>query len=291
MLSPPMLEGVRGGVFCDPSNWTLDSEWDTREGDMSNIDSHYGSGLDCQGFGWSPDGTYLTIACAVDASIKTFTCSTAFDPDTASSSPTGTISISNDGWFRWISGGTRWFHINVVGDVIQEYNSSGTAYVVASGSLQHDLNKNEVSIGGTSDQPFAPDPSGTFLYWLGQNSASPFQFRLVYVPLSPDLDNPGTESILNNPSVTSVEDFTVTNNAGTHWLSVALSGARLWQVDSEGDVSSLSIGSEVDIETQFTYTWSPSTIWIDPNDPSSVWVAGRQGGSGEMQMAKFSTNC
>jgi hypothetical protein len=231
------------------------------------------------GFAWSPDGTKLTISSEADQAVRTFTCSTAFDPDTATL--TATKTVTNPQGMQFVEDGAFFIVTAVNGDVHQKYPA--TDYVVnAAGALASDVDKSEAGLDGTGDgcQGFHTD--GTWSYWIGEQTTTQDEYFVYETYTGGDLDldavgdslditltglTPSPNQILSHPSTD-----------GLKWYFVSGGSAVLLQVTTLGDLSTFSNGSSTNLGA-LVGAWSPTMVWID--------LGGDTGG--EIQLAKFIT--
>ena len=108
-----LLLEPQGRVLRDPSEYTLHRMYNvdganSADGQLTNMSGTY-TNPRIDGLAWSDDGKLITITNMGDDNIKTFECSVAFDPSTASSSPNATMSVTNavglgfsqDGDYMW----------------------------------------------------------------------------------------------------------------------------------------------------------------------------------------------
>lgn len=307
-LTPPFFEGAvfdfapNPTTYCGVSNWTLVQEWNSQDGDLTNITNYYdtqGWGHDLNGFAWSPDGTKLTLAGADDF-IVTFSCSTPFDPETASqlAQRDSQAPYTNPTTLQYVSGGQALLFIHTVGDEISKI--AATDYRVGTGSELSDLHKTDVSFTASGDDgSYTADDALSYMYYHGRVGAS--DHRLKYITFtSANLNNyseVATSANFFGDSTTQLsspapsQTFSRPNIAGDKFYMVSSGFAQLITLDNGlGDLSSVSWDTKRDLTTEFSRTWTPNGCWINENDTTHIWVHG-DNPSGYIQLAKFATNC
>ncbi len=272
-LPPKSLPDVTGGPGGD---WELIQFWNTNLGDMAGIETAFSNNTRGQGFVWSPDGTKLTMGSTSADQVKTFSCSTPFDPDTASE--IASINLTNP----YIQGstGSRIFINVVVGDVVQ--NHPFTNYIIGSGGASSDFAKSDWPQGGSGDGPstFPQDASYvmnafTDILWYGSTPGG-------------NLDAlAGQTSHFNGAiSVNLSTGFSPITDDGLRWYQgIGSQGIRFWDLTNPVDPSTLTYGAPQALPGGSGIR--PSACWFNPLDTSRAWVQGDL--SGGMQLAVFDT--
>jgi len=294
----PTFENAPPTTFTDPSGWTLVGEWDTRDGtgidgDLSSIDAYYTFPRG-HGIYWNSAGTLLTICNASDDQLTTFTCSTPFDPETATAlTADGDV---NPGNAKFYLSGLAYAFLRA-GDNIDRYPSS-SAYAVKGqpiGGRHSTISKADIGYTGSSDGFWTAPPNLSYILWHAPDGSSPFHNFLHYIT------TPGGD--LSAFTLQASEDIEAQEPAiGGHlsdlskdelsfYLCKGTNGIRLVTLTTATDVSTVSYGPDRDIGSQFNSAagqWDIDSVWIDPNNTRYVWVMGDTG-SQQIQMAKFDT--
>jgi len=270
----------------DPSNWTLVNEWDTREGDLSTIDAAFTLNSN-DGFAWSPDGTKLTICNAADDIIRTFSCSTPFDPETAST--LSSRSETNPQGIQFVLDGNAHLQRIVVGDEFTRSPSS--SYQVGGGAEHSDITKADVGFTGNQDGFIVPHPDLDYLLWFGETGT---ETEIKYITLiSGSLNSytvQATQGIDPPLSAVGLMVSALNKNQESFYMVGNSPGVRLVTMPSAHDIANISFGTVEDLATQFSpaSNWAVNNIWTDPEDTRYVWIGGDTYPG--IQLAKFETN-
>lgn len=275
-------------AYFDPSDWTLVEEWDTDTGDLTFIFNTLNSFVRNTGFAWSPNGTKLTIGNSSDDVVRTFQCTTPFDPNSANA-VLETRSVTNPTNLFFTNGGTRMLYVRTVGDVIAAVPASN--YTVTTLAETSQIGKGEVGFNDSGDGAFVPSADASYVLWWGETNNVD---ELKYVTFSPpgDLDNFTVQE-------------TVTNDFGANLFSdrmtpLSADETRIFtprfnqvvamiEMPAPHDIANISIGADVDLGPQLADNWAFSAgMWIDPLDTRYVWVA--HDSSARLAFAKFDTH-
>jgi hypothetical protein len=273
--------------FTDPSVWTIEGEWNTNDGDMAGIVSAMTT-VRNNGFWWNPDGTRLHVCNTSDDGIRTFTCSTPFDPDTASNLTNK--GETNPNHPKVNGAGSKVLWIRNVGDEISHWPANN--YTISGGAGEDsDITKSDVGFTGNQDGTFTCDKDMTYLLWLGEVGTTS-NIKYITVGAGTDLDNFTVQATQNieTPMPTVEKGLSMLSlDELSFYLCEGGAGVRLVTMDEPHDIATINFGTIEDLDTQFTSPisgWNILHIWIDPANTQYVWVGGDDSG---MQLAKFNT--
>ena len=283
-----MVMGDGGGptACTDPSGWTLIEKWDSRLGDLDDLATAMGTAWQ-DGFAWSYDGTKLTIANAVSDFVHTIICSTPFDPSTASTTVAAEFAITNPSSIQFNDDGSLIYLLRNPHDFI--YNIAADDFVVDGNTLISFINKAQAGFTGASEGGQSLSVDDVNILWEGTTGLDEELKEITMDPVG-DLGAftvDATEGI--NPPV-----VTVTHSIGMSVQSLdrgnfykTNASISLATMSTPGDLSTLSYGSFIDLNTIHSLNFLVVRVWINPNDTSEVWVGGLTSG---MQLARFATN-
>ncbi len=275
-------------VFNDPSNWTLIQKWNTNSGDMTNIAGAMLAPAN-HGFGWSYDGLKFSICNVLTNQMFTFSCSTAFDPDTADATPDATRSEVNPGAMQFNDDGSRVYVVTIAGNEIEAITCLD--FVIGLAADESTLSKTDVGFAG-DDGGFVISVDDVNVYWEGEISN---QTNLKKITLDPagDLDSftvNATEDV--EPPLTStsyiIEGLSVLSLDSGNFYRASVGSVRLVTMSTPGDISTISYGATVDISSNLSLGFTVTRVWINPNNTAEVWVGGSD--SNGIQLAQIRTN-
>jgi len=284
-LPPQRLVDVNGDYVDDgtPSGgggWTLIQEWDTNAGDMVTIDAAFNLNARGQGFYWNVAGTLLTLCSATDDTIRTFACSTPYDPDTATQ--VNGRAVVNPQGLHWNAAGTLLFCHVIVGDRIDAIPGSG--FVVGNGAVVSDITKADVGHGGPGDGSKVMTLSADFMLWEGDGDI----IKRISTP-GGNLDAfavQATEPMTGGTGNLVIGTSPLTLDNKSYCRGVGAPGVEFVTMDDALDVA--TINYSVAQSLSGLTSMRPVYLWFDPNDTSEIWTQGDL--SGGMQLARFATN-
>jgi hypothetical protein len=273
--------------YNDPSNWTVHQEWDSRNGDLAGIIAAF-TFPRSQNLAWSPDGVFLTMGGSSDDTMVSFTCSTPFDPNTATA--TRTRSFSNPNGVKF-GNGDHFYFIHTVGDEISQYLSGSGGYWIGSGAELSDITKANVGFSGSTDGPMTFAHDNTYFLWMGDSVAG-LVLKVIDIP-GGDLDAFSVFDTAAYPhGVSTVLPLSPLSADGLNWYNTGGSqGVRLLTLQGFKDPANSVAGSY----TAYADMGSPvidirpEHIWIDPFDTAQVWVIDDEGAN-EIQIGCINTN-
>jgi len=267
-------------AYNDPLDWTLIQSWETGSGDMVAIDAAF-NGLSgfTGGVIWSLDGTVITLASTGEDRIRSFSCSTPWDPDTATLIATRTVTnaihlfASADGTLIIYERSTD----TMVGVAVTNFTINGSAETGA-------MNKAASGHSGSVDRSFYPIDDLSYMYVDGPGLT---RIRQVdFTGGAGDFDNPilGQESTINWTQNGSVGGSKISKDGTRIYRGAGTAGVEILEMSTPFDLSTItSIGTfDNDAEVGF----SVDTVWVNPEDTTEVWVVGTSG----LQLARMATN-
>jgi len=276
-LPPTSIPAVTGGPG---GGWTLIDEWETSAGDLASISAAFNGSPRGTNLWWSPDGTVLTLGSSSDDTVKSFSCSTPFDPETASQ--ISTLGILNPSSLRMNDAGTQCYINIVVGDVWANFPASGHTFSgLASTS---DIDKSELGFTGSSDGNALFAPDGSYILWDGGNGSD----ETVDVQTTGgDFDSPvEIDRQLYPETVTLGIGKSRLYDGQKKWLQGnGAPGIAFCEMDAARDIATISIGVAQSV-AGLTFV-RPREIWFNPADTREVWALGDQTG---IKLARFATN-
>lgn len=271
MLSGRLIRQSAPTVLPAASGWTSAAYWAEEDGDLTSIAAPVGgfpgNNVGQQGFVFSPDGTKFTLG-QDDGVVRTFTCSTPFDPSTGSvTSSYNVTNLTNPHVHQ--NGNILYGFISTSG-VVGAYLMSDFA-VTGSGAALSSMADSEVSLSSAYHGPFATD--GSHFCWGDVPN------RARTIQLNGSLDN-FSVIVTDNSATAGVFDQTgyscFTKN-GKQFIQRASSPAgslRIVDLSTPYDVSTAVPQASVNFSNKSgsPYTYSPEHIWFDPNDTTFVWT-------------------
>jgi len=266
--------------------WSLIQEWDAGLGEITAIDAAFSSAGGFSGIVWNPSGTLLTLASTGNDTVRTFTCSTPWDPDTATLTATRAVSnprIMGDG-----QTGSQLFINTVVGDVIENYPFTG--YTIGAGAITSDITKANAGFSGSSDGSAVIGPDGDYMYWAGPANAGADEVLKYITTPGGDLDSftvvaTETDAAINNGLTVLYSPLTAD---GKLWIE-GVAGSpilRFFELTSALDITTLTVGANQSLAALTSQ--NPVAIWFNPADTREVWTQGSNGA--DIQLARFATN-
>lgn len=279
-LIPPVAGDIPGGLG---PGWSLIQEWDAGVGDLTAIDTAFSSAGGFAGLIWSPDGTLLTLCSTGDDTVKTFTCSTAFDPDTATE--TATRAVTNPRIMGADAAGTMLFINTLVGDLIENYPFTG--HTIGAGAVTSDITKAEAGFVGSADGAAAIGPDADYILWAGPNTDE--YLKYITTP-GGDLDSftVDTSHLDNTVNPTLVVLYSPITADGLLWIEgvAGTPAIRFLELTDPLDVTTLSVGANQSLAALSSQ--DPIQAWFDPSDTSEIWTVGSAGA--DIQLSRFATN-
>lgn len=263
--------------YPDPSGWTLIQQWRVADGDMAAIDAAFNARSDGRsGIVWSPDGTRLTLGSFGDDSVRTFSCSTPFDPDTASL--LASRNVTNPGHL----------FTNDLGTIMWYERSNDTT--VAIPISNHTISANAESSSMTKAQAGFSGSSDVTIYPLNDFSAMyidgpPTDVRRIDFSPNGDLDSRILGASVNT---------TWTQNGSIKATKLSQDGTRIYRAAGSQGIEVLEMSTPFDVTTMTslgTFAIPALTnieaVFINPADTSEVWVSGN---IGRLELARLATN-
>ncbi len=273
MFGPQMATFHKQGAptdYGDPAAWTVLQEWDTDLGEMAVMDTAFGGFAFGGGMSWSPDGTVFTALCPAQRTIRSFSCSVPFDPDST------VVSLSSyAGGFQFIGGVSM--HMNQAGTQIMWhggfnnflYVRACSGYAVVGGGLnQSDMAR--------TDWPWSNEmgtqyPKKDLSYAISDGS-NPSGIRKATFTPAGNLDS-FVIGTLKNPAPSTVNKIIVgtkVSNDGASYYRVN-GGVEWFDMSTPDDPTTVTLTSTTVVNpTIISYT--PNGIFIDPDDTSIVWL-------------------
>lgn len=290
-MTPPLLTGsLFGGfptLFNTPDDWTVLEEWDTRNGvgmnEMASIEAAFNGTPGGSSVVWNPDGTRITLASSGDDTIRSFICSTPWDPDTASL--TATRARTNPSHLFMNRQGSQLLSLVVVGDLIENFPCSN--FIIGAGAVTSDIGKNELGYIGSGDGSYYPEHDFNSFLWDGRLQFGDERCRRVTLTPNGNLDS----FVLGTAT-----DPTYTVNAAIGASKISLDGTKYYRGVGASGVELITMSTPFDPATiSFVeYDIVPSkvsffieSIFVNPDNTSEVWATGSNSG---MQLARIKTN-
>ena len=272
--------------YNDPLDWTTIQRWRVADGDMTAISTAFGGQSDGRrGVIWSLDGTVITLASSSSDSILSFSCSTPWDPDTATNI-TGRAVTNPGHLFASKDGSKIWVHR--VGDQFVEIPAAaGLPWMVAGGAVPEDSNATKADFGfsGSSDMSIYPfdDFSGAII------DGPPTDYRRFDVTPDGNLDALTLDTLFDIAGKwtqnASIGGSKVSKDGLRIYRGAGSQGVEILEMSSPFNIASLtSIGNfDNDVEVGFR----PETVWTNPEDTTEFWVTGNVGG---LELARMAAN-
>ncbi len=276
-LPPTEIPNVTGGPGGD---WTLIEEWETSAGDLASITAAFGGSPRGTNLWWSPDGLTLTLGSSTNDTLKSFNCSTPFDPETASE--VSTRGILNPTSLRMNDAGTQLYVNEIVGDLWSNYPAIGHRFT--GGAKTSDVDKSEVGFAGSTDGNASFDPAGNYMLWDGDDAGDKTKDVSI---LGGDMNSPSviqTEVTTTNPTL--VIGKSRMYDGATKWLQgEGAPGISFCEMDAARDIATAVYGVAQSI-AHLTFV-RPREIWFNPLDTREIWCMGDQTG---LKLCRLATN-
>lgn len=286
-LLGPVMKPRFPTVYNSPADWTLIQAWDTAVGDMVAIKSAFNdSPRGSTNMVLSPDGIHLTLGSTNDDTIRTFSLSTPFDPDTATLISTrnalnpGHMFANKVGSILWVERAT---------DTYEVFPMSN--FILGQGSTEGTMNKAEAGFAGSGDLTYYARDDFAYLIADGpitDPSPGVRVRRIDFVPPG-DLDNPflGPLSGIDWSQNGGVPGSKISKDETTIYRALGSSGIEILKMSTPGDPSTMSFFSIDDIQVEITFL--PDSVFMNPENTTEVWIVG-DNGSSQIQLARMLTN-
>ena len=271
--------------YNSPADWTLIENWDTNnsldDNEMAAINSAFNSSPRGSGGAFSPDGTKLTLCSTSDDTIKTFTLSTPWDPDTASETSTrNTVNpthlyINAEGTQLWVLASP---------DTI--YNHACTDFVFDGAAATSAAAKGEFGYNGSGDGGYYPAGDFSSMIWDGNQVGLGDRTRRGIFTPSGNLDSFSLSPLVPMDYIRSASTggSKISNDGTTYYRGRGSSGIERVVMSTPYDPGTMTTTIfDMDAEIGFR----PSYIVINPDDTSQVWIVGDNTG---LQLARMATN-
>lgn len=270
--------------YNDPLDWTLIQAWDTGAGDMTAIDTAFGGfPRGSTGVIWSLDGSIITLGSTSNDTVRSFSCSTPWDPDTATL--IATRGVTNPTHMFANKAGTIIWYIRATDTYVEIPVSNFTITGSAEGST---MNKADAGFSGSSDVSIYPVDDFSSMIIDGP----PTDFKRIDFSPAGDLDSRalGTEYDIGGQSVP------WTQNGGIGGSKISKDGTRIYRGAGSQGVEILEMTTPFDESTlkslgtfdnEVEVTFRPDSVWVNPEDTTEVWIQGDNTG---MQLARMATN-
>ena len=271
-------------AFGDPADWTLIEKWTAA--DLSDMVSGMEDLAFMNGFAWSYDGLNFTLANGGSQDLYTFPCSVAFDPSTSGTTPTVVRISSGPSSVMWNDDGTMMYYMRQGHNFFVNFPCP-TPWVISNEAENSQVTKANVGFTGSAESNFAMNVDESEFIYEGQTDFDE-QVKLVTFT-GQDLTTYNVQATKGiNPPIVAVS-----HNTGLSNLS--LDGGSYYQVDTggiykatmsdPGDLSTLTHGSLIDLNTDLSLGFVITRVWINPNSTGEVWV-----GALNLSMARLATN-
>jgi len=279
---PPIAGDIPGGLG---PGWTVKEEWDI--GDLPFIESAGGfSGDPCgDTLAWSLDGTRITLSSGANTQdiIRTFQCSTPFDPSTAFSQ----VSVQqklNPGNGVFNGAGTAFYCIHTVGDEIAQFGATQFALNNQAGELS-DITKGNVGFTSSTDGGFTINAAGSILFWMGRNGGN--RWATFNIPAG-NLDAFTTLADVTAP--VSIDTSGQKMNAAGNLIvqTRGSNGIRFLTFDDLQTLGSPVAGADQSLAALTAIDIRPEKVWFNPNDTREIWLSDEEGGG--VQLGCYFTN-
>lgn len=267
--------------------WVVAEDWSRAQGELTNIWNAFvaqgGNPRDAI-LWWSPDGTVLTLGSSSADNTLVFSCSTPWDPDTASQ--IFNLFVTNESWGHYNTAGTRYVGISST-DTYRMRAASG--HGISNATVLSDVSKTEVGFTSSTDAPAIWGPDLDYALWMGGDGGGD-AIKDVSFP-SADLDSWVVESTYNhgsiNPSGQSVSNLDATETMCYEGAGSA--GCYIISFDSPREITSFARSSVYDLRTNVpaSFDFRPGSIWFDPNNTRYLWMVADP--TNNLQIVKYDT--
>jgi hypothetical protein len=280
-LPPQYMPDVTGDLG---GGWTVDAEYSEAAGDLTSILATM-SIRRCDGFAWAPDGSAITISDANDDVIRSYNCSTAWNPNTASLF--SSRAVTNGSGVHFNESGSLLISQTVVGDQIVSYPCTNHR-ILGSGSTKT-LTKASVGFSGSADGSWASSFDLDTIFWSGPDGGD--AFKRISVP-GGDLDNFSVDQTYVNGDINP--------NAGSSESQVTIDGKLFIRAQGSQGLRFRRMTTANDLSTVLNWLDAqavnglavldhrPSRIWFNPKDTSYVWTS--DVGGSNLEFVRFKTN-
>lgn len=276
-------------TYTDPDTWTLIDFWRVADGDMTVIDNAFGNQSDGRsGSIWSLDGTVLTLASFGNDTIRSFSCSTPFDPDTATL--IATRSQTNPGHLFANADGSSIYTL-ATPDTIFEFATLSPFVIPTNAQLASAtsaLTKAEMGWSGSTDPSYYPLDDFSALYTDGPISSTAAVKRIDFTtPGDLDTEVLGANFFSENWTVNSAIKGSKVSKEGTRiYRGVGAPGIEIIEFSTPYLTTSMSLIGTFDNPAEWG-TFRPEHVWINPEDTSEVMIAGN---TGRLEIYRMATN-
>jgi len=275
-------------TYNNPDQWTVIEEWDTNNGvgmnEMASINTAFGGQPRGSSVVWNPDGTRLTLASSSDDTIRSFICSTPWDPDTASL--TASRSRTNPSHLFMNASGSQLLSLVVVGDLIENFPCNN--FIITASAITSDITKQELGYIGSGDGSYYPTRNFERFLWDGRLQFGEERCRDVNLTPSGNLDSfvLGTATDPTYNVNAAIGGSKISNDGLNYYRGRGSSGVEKVTMTSPYDPATISF-VEYDIVPSIVSFFIES-IFVNPDDTTEVWATGDN--SGGLQLARIATN-
>lgn len=233
--------------------WTEDGT-DGADAALTYITSQLGGTFRVDGgIAWDPTGTYFTHGCNSPDRIVTYSCTTPFDPSTATAEVGRTTGMSNPACMRFIDEGTKIQFVDTSDRlwIIQAGTTPYTAESDTATNLQlYRTSKGDTSPGisfnGSNDGPVFVFDAGGKLFWMAGDGSPYTGTRLRYAEM-PGYDIENITPTIPGPTINTIGS--PQSNSQT---------TMLWNEDGSEFLQNISSGTAIDKYTLST-PFDPTT--------------------------------
>lgn len=270
---PPTVLTLPDGTLPDGSPggggaWSELGVWESSEGDIPAIVTAFNNVPRGQGIAWNPSGTLLSLASTSDDSICTFSCSTPWNPSSATL--VTRRSVTNPQGLFWNGAGNVLFSRDFVGDYVEA--KPGAGFVVGLGAALSNITKGDLGAGGATDGFVSFQENANYFISEQDGPVGGNTLRRANFTPPGNLDSFALGTAVASPwSIGAIGLSGLDKTEKFYYRCLGSQGLSIASFPDNPDLSTASESSPVATPSSIG-TFRPDHCWYDVNDTRYFWA-------------------